>query len=616
MHSSLLSTVLVAVSAAGLSAQKPRVIEEVFPASSFGYVQFGGLGACSEAARELRLVQFGQQTIDRIGPEVFEKELLQDLMRMGGRELGGINRRWIERRLGMMHRRMEQAGVKPEALRALLSNPIAFGFGRPTFFAGTPMPSFALAIDTTGCEQEAGQLMGLIEDSLRQMGPAIERSEKTMHGTEVAVLHSPEHSGAVASAVVGRYMLVSNSVGYLGECLATCAGDRPSLAADEGYRVGRAKLPERLLLSGYVNAAPMGPAITPFLPYEIGDIFAALGASELNGLFFGVSTHDGGSVDVVHLAMKGPESGMLRSVLGRPASFDSAALCPDDTLLYLTASLDTGDVLDSCGRLLASLPPEVGRQLQRELFREMERELRGTGMGLDDVEKLVRLFGPEVTVAVTTPAGSAVVPEILVMLDVTDMQMAEQFVAQALDRMRHAQIRETSYKETVIRYSNAIRKEAPYSPALALHGNRLIFGSSVQMVKSVLARAEGKRKSLADQEDFARHMADAKGASMFANVRLQSAVPHLWRLGGRFVEMGLAQAEIDPEVLPTTEELEEGVSDTVVTVAVDGDGVTAQSNNMFGLGAMVAVMGLAVDELLGGEMPPSEKPKAKTYKIH
>ena len=63
------------------------------------------------------------------------------------------------------------------------------------------------------------------------------------------------------------------------------------------------------------------------------------------------------------LAAKGPESGLLRTALGRPVSFDSAALCPDDTLLYMTASVDTGDVLGACGRLLAALPPEVGHEL-------------------------------------------------------------------------------------------------------------------------------------------------------------------------------------------------------------------------------------------------------------
>ena len=37
-------------------SQNPDAIEDVYPASSFGFVQFGGLKACVEAAEQLGLV--------------------------------------------------------------------------------------------------------------------------------------------------------------------------------------------------------------------------------------------------------------------------------------------------------------------------------------------------------------------------------------------------------------------------------------------------------------------------------------------------------------------------------------------------------------------------------
>lgn len=602
MRRVLALSLLSALAGAHVSAQSPRAIEEVFPASSFAFAQFGGLKACSEGARELGLVQLGEQAAERIGPEMFDHEMARQLMRELGRELGDLDSARVHKALRRLHHKLGEVGLEPAMLRAALQNPIAIGVGRPTFFGGAPVPSVALAIDTTGCEEEVQRLHRMMMGMVMQLGPVVERGSQQMHGAEVTVLTSPDHSGAVASTRVGKYLLISNSTGYLRECLAACSNSQLSLASQASYRAGRDKLPARSLLSGFVNVGPLCGAFAPLLPYEISDIFAALGTEKVDGFFFGVSTQDGGSLDIAHAAVHGPESGMLRSMLGRPASLAAAKLCPDDSVLFMTASLDPGSVIEAGDRLIDALPPEVGNEVRRELLGELERELRREGMSVAECEQLVRLFGPEMSLAVTMPIGSSLFPDVVAMLDVTDPEQARQLVGFLLDKMDGAQIRETEHHGTRIYYSNAVRKQAPYSPALAIHGDRILLGSSVQAMKGILARAEGKRASLADQEDFARHAASVQGASMFATARLQSAVPHLWRLAERVIEMGLARAEIDPDVLPTTEELAEGISDSVVSLTVDGEGMTMRSQNAVGMGGLVALAGMAVDELLGADV--------------
>ena len=125
---------------------------------------------------------------------------------------------------------------------------------------------------------------------------------------------------------------------------------------------------------------------------------------------------------LLHLGIQGPESGLLRSLLGRPASFKTVALCPEDTLLYGTASVDTRAVLEAGENLFQALPVQVRRELEREVGREMSRELRHADMTLDDLAGLVGLLGPEVTVAVTTPVGGFAPPDIVAFVEVADVK--------------------------------------------------------------------------------------------------------------------------------------------------------------------------------------------------
>ena len=320
-------------------------------------------------------------------------------------------------------------------------------------------------------------------------------------------------------------MVLTNCKGYLRECVATCRGELPSYGQSSGYRSSQQQMPSDALVSGHLSLEPLWFA-GPFLPYEVTDVMDALGISELDGVSFALTTQGASSLSVAHIGLKGPKSGVVRSVLGRPASFSSAQLCPSETLFYATLSIDPEEVMASVSRVLDSLPPEVSRDVRRELVHEIDSQLRPVGLSLEELCSMVGLFGPELTLAVTTPGSASLQPEMIAMIDVVDTDAAQRVVDSALQEADVPDAKLTSYKETEVRYWNAFKgSPVPYRPALAYHDGKLIVASSARTVKSTLARAVGKRKSLADQEDFARTTQQAHGASAVAMLRLNSAGP-------------------------------------------------------------------------------------------
>jgi hypothetical protein len=571
----------VALLATPAFPQDPDSIEDVFPASSWALVRFAGLAECARAADRLGLVRLGKASLDEAGPE-----------------LRAAVESALQRDVPQWHRALEDAGLEPAVLRAVLANPIAAGVGRPTFFGGTPWPSVALALDVTGCDREAASLIEFVEQCVRQQTPDVERTTVEVHGTSMAFLAAPRRSGEVAHARSGRYLLLANCASYLRECLATCRGELPSYGDSAAYRESRERLPEAALVNGHLSLEPLW-FTRPFLPYEVTDVFDALGLSALDGVSFALAT-DGG-LDVAHLGIEGPDSGVLRSALGRPASLGAAALCPTDTLLYATLSIDTCGAMAAVRRVFDALPREFGSDLREQVARDLDQQLQGLGTGLDELCASIGLFGPELTIAVTSPGSSALQPELVAMVDVADAEAAQRLLAAALHRLGVSEGKETAYGETPIRYWNAFEgSPMPYRPAVAVHGGRLIAASSSRALKSALARAAGKSEGLDAEDDFAPIAASAQGASGLVVLRLNSAVPQLWSLAVPWLEKALAKlGDVDPDVLPTREQVSEAIGDGVVTFTVDGDGISLCSRQVLGPGALIAAAGALFDHALG-----------------
>lgn len=595
----------IALLAASAPSQSTDRLEDLFPATSYAWMQFAGLRAGSEAAGQLGVTQLAHRLLEEAGSDA------------RARYLGG----WMRRGLPRLQRHFAAAGIAPESLRAVLQNRMAIGVGRMTFFGGAPVPSVTLAVDVTGCEAAAEEILSALRSAIAHEVPDAYETRRQLDGVEVTALESERHSGAVLCARLGKYLLLSNSGGYLEECLAAARGAQPSMAKHEGYAAARRGAAEAPLLSGFLNTRVIGDALRPFLPYEVGDVCAALGAEDLHGVFFGIGTQGRGSLDVLQLGITGGPDGLLRSALGKSVSLESAKLCPPHTLLFATAAVDSARVRAALARVFDALPKEAQRELQRELRRELERELkRSANMSLADLCQTLQLFGPEVTLAVTTPATSGLFPEMLVMLDVTDPAQVGRLVEMALGRLGEKAVSSIDHEGTKILYTNALRRGGvPYSPALALSGNRLLVASSVTLLKHTLARAAGEEEGLDVRGELARQGIGTEGTSLLAALRVAAEVPQLWRLARPMLQAAIAQqGGVDPELVPDEEEIAEYLADGLVTVQTDENGVTVRGSSALGPGALLSSVCLLLDDTLealerhDGERSPG-KPAPRVY---
>ena len=135
-----------------------------------------------------------------------------------------------------------------------------------TFFGDEPMPSFGVAIDVAGVEAEAEALLAALERALIDSGPEIQRDRIEIGGVEATVLHPRSESGAVAHAFAGGCLIVTNSTGYLRDCLQSLHGQGQSMCEQQGYRAAQDKAAGDVLASLFVDMAPVTTAIKPFLP--------------------------------------------------------------------------------------------------------------------------------------------------------------------------------------------------------------------------------------------------------------------------------------------------------------------------------------------------------------
>ena len=566
-------------------------VEQVFPESSFAVVRFAGLEACKKASSKLGVLKLGEQVLERAGEQFLERAI--------GKELE------LDQALRHMRQWFEKAGVDPSALRKVLQKPVALGIGRPTVFGEAIVPSMAIAIDVSGAKKQAEDMMQVFEQHMRQHGPAVTVKTERINGHPFQVMRSRRESGTILYGFVDDCLLVSCSIGYAKECVATMAGERPSLARNRAFRHARSQLPADPLFDAYVNFEPVLGLAKPLLPYEAEGIGNAIGIRSLNGLYIATAPSGRNSIEVIHVGIEGPKSGLIKSIFGKPSSFRAARWCPPETLLFATASLNMAGVERAMKELVEALPTEVGRELQREIdrevVREIRRELRHINVELEDFTRLLGFFGPEVSFMVTQPGTREIVPEITAFVEVSDAERAKTALLEMLKRVG-LEVKTTRYQGSDLHYCSLYRQEIPLSPSFTFRDGMMIASTQLRTLKTAVKRSTRPEESLATDELFRAARRSAGSASVFVNVRLGSTIAQSWNLVLPFVQSMLASEadiEIDEEVLPSVEEIKEAIGDLLLTLSVDDHGITLKASQPLGFGMFLALAGTVCDWTLG-----------------
>jgi len=558
----------------------------VLPASSWAYVELAGLDQQTAAFRDARVVGLVRQILGAEGM----KSLEAMARRQGGRELA------------RMQAGLAQLGVEPGQVRAVLAGGAALGIGRPVFMGENVLPSLAL-VAVLRDESAVNAFTTLADRLAQQVGT---RAARTVAGATFTALALP-FGGEVLYGVHRGLGFVSNSPGYVAECVAALAGQTPSLQQAAALARGRGQIAGKCLAALFVDTQQFAAALAPLLPYEAEGIGRALGITGAPDLFL-ATAHDGkNACDVVDLGLPGPTDGLLKALLRKPASHRAARwVKARSTALYATATLDTGAVEAAGERLLAALPERLAYGIEHQLHRELGGR---HGEELQHVHAVLAALGNEVTLAFDMPQPLPPFVTFTGFVEVRDPATAEHMLRQIADsgKLGEVQFEEVAGAKV---WSTRVPRIQNMSPTVALRDGWLVFSNFKSVVKRQLENGDLGDDSLAADPRFAAAVRSAPNAAFFATGRLQRAVQDYWGLAATAIRGGTAQLGLAPDEMPDAEEVCEAVDDVVVSATATDQGFTLRVQQPLGIGALLPAGASALDWLLtlvGAPSPTGEK---------
>jgi hypothetical protein len=288
---------------------------------------------------------------------------------------------------------------------------------------------------------------------------------------------------------------------------------------------------------------------------------------------------------MLHVGATCPEDGLLRKVLASQKTSQAAAWCAEETGLFMTTGIDTKALIAELPRVLEALPATVRREIERETRR---------GVPLAQVRELLECIGPEVAVAVSLPLKKSVMPDVTLLVRVSDAARVERMLLEATQggAQDGSAWKETEYQGTKIHYRNVKAGPVALSPCFATKDGWLIASQQVLALKAVLGR--GMRADNPIAAALAKDPMQAQPAVRIV-ARLNAAAQTYYDLALSSVP---ADSGFDPKVLPAKEELQEQLGDAMGAVEVGPGGITFHATHPGSLAEIVAAIGGIVDWVL------------------
>jgi len=586
----LLRSITVAAMTTLVTAQSvqihPKTVDDLLPASTYAAVRFGGLEACRQATGQLPMTPIVKSLLSAVPPEM-RREILD------GR---------IEMAADHVRNALQQHGVKPSDVRAMLGQPMTWAFGRLSIEGMGP--SMCLVVEEGNNRESINRCVRAGLNVIRRFAEDTSVKRIEIAGTpfyHVSIEGYPVFAGSIA----GNYC-ISNSRGYLKEVIQVAAGKKKSLVAATAVAGLRQQLPAPPLAAYTINASSVMDMLTPHLPYEAADFSDALGLGRLDLIYGAVTASEKGGADMLHIGIGGSEKGLAKSLVAAPADLTFAKACSKNTVVFGAGSFDIPAVIDAFQRFIKLLPAEAQKEMRREMGREMAREFRQMGTSPAEVHSLLKAFGNQVGFAFSLERGAMPKPEMLVHVAVNNAET----VSALMQRIEAISAREGGLEwrtrkagDQEVRFCNVpIEDKMQLSPCYALSKDALWIGTDVAGLIRSIKRGQSERESLADAEDFQTLAKETAGASGVLHVRSFRGVQIGWRtvetMGYPMIDAQSEELGFDSSILPDSDELAEALGTTTVVYRVDDDGVTVNTKGPMTFGAILAAFGALGDEVL------------------
>lgn len=568
------------------TALAQRDLASMLPATSWAYAECAGMATGAQTFASAKVVGVLKQVLGAEGWKALEDMVEQ----RGGRDL--------QEARGAFQR----LGLDNDQVRLLLSGPMALGVGRPTMMGQNPIPSFAL-VAALGASDQAKATVAAVERFLCERALPIRLAKTTQNiaGVEFAALELPMGQGNLLHALHDGLWYVSNSAGYLGECLNTARNQAPSLAKNASLNRGRGQLPGTRMGGVFLNVQQFGHVVEPFLPYELSRIGAALGVTAAPDLFLGFA-HDGKSAhDVLELTLPGPTDGLLKALFRAPATARAARFVKPSTALFASLSLDTETAGTALHRLLEALPAQVAQQAKRGMQRGREVEM---------ARAVAQSFGPELSIALDTPTVTPPFVTFTAFVQVRDQAGAERLIDSLL---QHSNLGDRLRKEDAengkIWSAEFDMQGLRMTPAVALRDGWLVVSNFKNTVKRTLRVGDLNEESLAADARFQAAAKSADGAAFFMTGRMVPLLNSFWGLASLGIKNGVNMLGVEPESVPDAEAMADVLDDIVVTGRVTEQGFALRATQPLGIGTLLPALSSGFDWFLG----PAQKGPRKIY---
>ncbi|MEO0478689.1 MAG: hypothetical protein AAF196_04340 [Planctomycetota bacterium] len=552
----------------------------LFPSSTMAVFEFSGLEACAAAAENDALLSFIRQR--------FAEEMGQDPIEM----VSGMA-------LGELDGALEQIGVSRSDVRQLLRSRIAFGASRLSFFdEDEPMPALALAIEAKGntaavVERVADQLFDLM---ISQVNPGIDlqRSSRTVQGTQLDIVKPRAELGSIGKAMVGDWMVLTSSESFLVDIVETANNGQRTVSDAKGLAWARDNGGESLA-SLWLNIGPFFDALGLILPYEADPILEALGLNRLNGIMLDYSElPSGAGQDTLSIAADHTEDGVLAALVQGDLDMSVARYFPETTFAFGTVNLDSQKILQAFGGLIDALPGEARAEIL-EGFAEMSEELGAQGMSLDGVRNTVAQIGNQVAFGINVQGGA--IPDGLFFLGTRREGFAEMIAD--LVQSQGMEVREQTLEDVgTVRYLSV--PDLPISPAFVEVDGGLLFGTSPNVVKGAVRRAKSGEGCLTGTEDFQSNAQPAADVAGMFHLRMRAVGPSVYANFLPLLKAGIRQegAPFDPDMLPDADELEDLLEDVSLVISRDPGGIRVRGSHQFSTAQILSWVGSVLDEMM------------------
>lgn len=556
-----------------------------FPENTYAVVSFEGLMACRKAAKSSALLE---------------------LIRTKTSEIAGFDPvdAIVVEGLPQMEEMLQQVGVSRRDVRDLMRCPMQLAVSRITFFGEDPAPGLALAIDTSAGGAEAvARLSDTFFQMMTSMAPneMLSVEERTIEGVQARCMTHAKEIGSVVGGQIGDWYVLTDNDSYFAEIVRTSKSGAKTVFDSKGFRWSDSRQAGDNLASIWLNTGPFYDALGLLLPYDADPILDALGLERLNGVYIGMDALPNSGSEVMRIAADHSEDGVLAALVQPGLDANVARYLPPETLLYAGAHVDAQKLIRAFDGLFQSLPKNVRNEMRSGLG-EMDEMLGDMGMSMAELLDTVSQFGSQVAFGVAS--SSQVIPDGYVFLGTRREGFVDLLAAMLEEQGAPVKSQDLRSGQTMY-FVSLPMEEVRVTPAICEVDGGILLASSPMALKAALARAEGKRPSLADADDFKKRMANSQDAAAMFLLRLETVGADLYK---QYVPLlrGVLEAEapegILPEDLPTADEMREAMADFVVTVSRDRGGITIRTESFLSTGSLLTMLGGIADEVLSTDL--------------